>query len=145
MLPCGDRSSYAESFEAADAFARRWLDAPPATRPTAVLAKTDQIAIPLLSALHLRGVSVPADLSVMGYDNVPESGYTVPALTTVDNGIDARCAPSPRPRPSGSGWVRATRCRPPPLRGWWSGRACGRSAEHDCRSCGLTAGDPALF
>ncbi len=92
MLPCGDRSSYAELFEAADAFARRWLDASPDARPTAVLAKTDQIAIPLLSALHLRGVAVPADLSVMGYDNVPESGYTVPALTTVDNGIDARCA-----------------------------------------------------
>ena len=30
------------------------------------------------------GLAVPADLSVVGYDNIPLSGYTLPSLTTVD-------------------------------------------------------------
>lgn len=92
FIQVGDLGSYARYYEASEAFALRWLATPATQRPTAVICKTDQIAITALAALHAAGVSVPGQLSVMGYDNVPESAYTIPALTTVDNAMRARVA-----------------------------------------------------
>lgn len=51
---------------------------------TAVYAANDQMALGLLTALHERGVSVPGDVSVVGYDNTPDSGWYFPPLTTVE-------------------------------------------------------------
>jgi LacI family transcriptional regulator, repressor for deo operon, udp, cdd, tsx, nupC, and nupG len=53
-------------------------------RPTAVLCYNDLTAIGLMAAAHEAGVRVPGGLSVIGYDNIPLSAYTVPPLTTVD-------------------------------------------------------------
>ena len=50
---------------------------------TAVFAANDQIAIGLLSALHQAGRSVPDDISVVGFDNQPETAYLIPPLTTI--------------------------------------------------------------
>ncbi|QGU26374.1 LacI family DNA-binding transcriptional regulator [Microbacterium oryzae] len=50
---------------------------------TAVLAYNDLVAMGLLSALHERGVTVPADVSVVGFDDIPFAPYTTPPLTTV--------------------------------------------------------------
>lgn len=50
---------------------------------TAVVAANDQMALGLLSGLAARGVGVPAQVSVVGFDDIPESAYLVPALTTV--------------------------------------------------------------
>jgi DNA-binding LacI/PurR family transcriptional regulator len=36
-----------------------------------------------LLALHQRGIRVPAEVSVVGFDDVPEAAYTIPPLTTV--------------------------------------------------------------
>ncbi len=52
-------------------------------RPTAVFAANDQMALGLLRALHEAGLRVPEDVSVVGFDDVPESGYFTPPLTTV--------------------------------------------------------------
>ena len=41
------------------------------------------MSIGLLSALRERGIRVPEDVSVVGFDDVPEAGYLYPALTTV--------------------------------------------------------------
>jgi DNA-binding LacI/PurR family transcriptional regulator len=41
------------------------------------------MALGLLSALHQAGVSVPGDISVVGFDDVPEAAYYTPPLTTV--------------------------------------------------------------
>ncbi len=87
-----DLGRFKDSFEYAQAFAHRWLDARETDRPTAVICKTDQIAITALAVFHRLGIRVPEDLSVIGYDNLPESAYTIPALTTVDNAIDQRMA-----------------------------------------------------
>ena len=50
---------------------------------TAILAANDQMAVGTLLALHDRGVSVPDDVSVAGFDDIPESMFLVPPLTTV--------------------------------------------------------------
>ncbi|WP_432876690.1 LacI family DNA-binding transcriptional regulator [Kribbella sp. CA-245084] len=51
---------------------------------TAVFAANDSMAIGLMSALHAKGRDVPGEISVVGFDNMPEAPYLWPALTTVD-------------------------------------------------------------
>jgi DNA-binding LacI/PurR family transcriptional regulator len=50
---------------------------------SAVFAANDYMALGLISALHERGLRVPEDVSVLGFDDVPEAGYFMPSLTTV--------------------------------------------------------------
>jgi DNA-binding LacI/PurR family transcriptional regulator len=50
---------------------------------TAVFAANDQMALGLLRALQERGRKVPQDVSVIGFDDIPESGSFLPPLTTV--------------------------------------------------------------
>lgn len=50
---------------------------------TAVLVANDQMALGLLRRLHEAGREVPRDLSVVGFDDIPESAYFAPPLTTV--------------------------------------------------------------
>ncbi|MFC9504297.1 LacI family DNA-binding transcriptional regulator [Streptomyces sp. NPDC057002] len=56
-----------------------------ARRPevTAVFASNDQMALGLLHALHESGRSVPGEVSVVGYDDIPEAAHLLPPLTTV--------------------------------------------------------------
>lgn len=49
---------------------------------TAVLAFNDLVAMGLLSTLTDRGVSVPEDISIVGFDDIPFARYTMPPLTT---------------------------------------------------------------
>ncbi|MFD9499407.1 substrate-binding domain-containing protein [Streptomyces sp. NPDC060035] len=59
----------------------------PASRPevTAVFASNDHMALGVLRALHEAGRRVPEDVSVIGYDDIPEAPYLEPPLTTVHN------------------------------------------------------------
>lgn len=50
---------------------------------TAVFVANDAMALGLLKALHERGRRVPGELSVVGFDDVPEAAYYWPGLTTV--------------------------------------------------------------
>lgn len=54
-----------------------------ATRPTAILAFSDLLAIGVLRAAAARGIAVPGALSVAGFDDIPEAVVAVPPLTTV--------------------------------------------------------------
>ena len=57
-------------------------DAVIATGATGVLAFNDLVAMGLLSALADRGVHVPDDVSITGFDDIPFAQYTSPPLTT---------------------------------------------------------------
>jgi len=50
---------------------------------SAIFSANDHMAIGLLSALRERGLSIPNEISVVGFDDVPEAGYLYPPLTTV--------------------------------------------------------------
>ena len=52
--------------------------------PTAILAMTDTLALGALQAAAELGVAVPADLSVVGFDDSPVAAHTTPPLTTVE-------------------------------------------------------------
>lgn len=53
-----------------------------ATKATAVLAFNDLVAMGLQSAVQASGCRVPADLSIVGFDDIPFARHTTPPLTT---------------------------------------------------------------
>lgn len=61
---------------------RRMLSAP--ERPTAVIGLFDELALMTMREAQAMGLSVPEDLSVVGFDNVPAAGFSSPGLTTFD-------------------------------------------------------------
>ena len=56
-------------------------------RPTAIFAANDVSAIQTMNVARELGISVPDQLSVVGFDNIPESVLADPALTTIDHAI----------------------------------------------------------
>ena len=67
-----------------DAIERAWLAG---RRPTAVLAMSDAMAIGAIRGLRDRGLSIPADVSVVGFDDIELSQTTDPPLTTIHQPI----------------------------------------------------------
>jgi LacI family transcriptional regulator len=90
LLP-GD--SAAPSFDEGRRRMSELLDLP--TRPTAVFAPTDVMAVGALDAIAGRGLRCPEDMSVVGYNDIPMSRYISPPLTTVElpsEGLGAEAA-----------------------------------------------------
>jgi LacI family transcriptional regulator len=54
---------------------------------TAVIAANDQMAYGARLALHRAGFRVPEDVSLIGFDDLPHSAFTLPPLTTVRQSI----------------------------------------------------------
>jgi len=58
----------------------------------AVFVGNDQMALGVLQVAARRGISIPRELGVVGFDNIPESGYFYPALTTISQDqLDLGC------------------------------------------------------
>lgn len=74
--------------------ARRLLEL--SARPDAILCLNDAIALGALHELSRQGIRIPEDVAVVGFDNVPESAYSNPGLSTIDPDLDdyARAAVS---------------------------------------------------
>ncbi|CAN5760434.1 N/A [soil metagenome] len=53
--------------------------------PTAIVAFNDIVAFGALARLRERGVDVPAQVSIAGFDDIPFAAYAAPAITTVRN------------------------------------------------------------
>ncbi len=62
---------------------QRLLDLPPHERPDAVFAFNDLLAIGAMRACLERGVHIPDDVAIVGFDDVPEGRFHTPSLTTV--------------------------------------------------------------
>lgn len=56
-------------------------------RPTAIFAANDLSAIETVQVAHSLGLVIPGDLSVIGFDNIPESALIDTPLTTIDQSI----------------------------------------------------------
>jgi DNA-binding LacI/PurR family transcriptional regulator len=114
------RSGYAAGLELAARRAREEV--------TAVFVANDQMAVGVIHALHEQGLRVPEDISVVGFDDIPEAEFTIPALTTIRQDFDevgrrgmallvslldsVEVAPSARQRVKPTLIVRASTTRP---------------------------------
>jgi LacI family transcriptional regulator len=74
LVQCG--KSLAEGFQAAE----QLLELRP--RPTAIIGLNDLMAFGALQAAQRRGLRVPAEISIAGFDDLPMSGLLSPALTS---------------------------------------------------------------
>jgi LacI family transcriptional regulator len=63
--------------------ANAFFDLPAEQRPTAIFAGSDYMAYGAISAAEQRGLRVPEDIAIVGFDDNPSSAHMEPALTTV--------------------------------------------------------------
>jgi LacI family transcriptional regulator len=56
--------------------------------PTAIFASNDVMAMGVMDAVRDRGLRVPANISIIGYDDIPQASLVHPALTTVNQPLE---------------------------------------------------------
>lgn len=56
--------------------------------PTAIFACNDAMAMAAMAAIRERGLSIPGEMSVVGFDDIPQASFTSPPLTTVAQPIE---------------------------------------------------------
>ena len=71
------------TFDSGVACAQQLLERPPGSRPTAVFAGNDEMAVGVYQAARRAGFGVPEDLSIVGFDDTPMASRIWPPLTTV--------------------------------------------------------------
>lgn len=89
-----DHATVATTYEAGLALGRALHREHPAA--TAVFATADIVAIGLMEGLHLAQRRVPADVSVVGFDNIDIGRYVTPKLTTVAQDVAAKASAAAR-------------------------------------------------
>lgn len=102
---------------------------------TAIFAANDQMALGVLLARHEARCAVPDDVSVVGFDDIPEAGYLTPPLTTIRQDFDElgrRCVdhllgllgpePSPAEAVAPHLVIRNSSASPPPAKQAATGR-----------------------
>ena len=57
-------------------------------RPEAIICLNDAMALGAMYELQRRGLRIPEDVQVVGFDNVPEGKFSTPALTTIDPHVE---------------------------------------------------------
>ncbi|OEO31830.1 hypothetical protein VW23_014230 [Devosia insulae DS-56] len=75
--------------EAGLACADRLLALPPNERPDGVFSTNDAIALGFIDGLRGSGMTIPQDLSIIGFDNLPASSWTPYQLTSFEQPLDA--------------------------------------------------------
>ena len=69
--------------EAGVEYAQSFLELPPRARPSAVVVGNDAMALGFMRTVLQQGVKIPDEVSVAGFDGIPEGGLYWPGLTTV--------------------------------------------------------------
>lgn len=80
-LPRDHKAEGEYTFESGLAATEKLLNLSP--RPTAIFASNDEMAAAVLYAARMRGISVPDELSIVGFDDTPIASRVWPPLTTV--------------------------------------------------------------
>jgi DNA-binding LacI/PurR family transcriptional regulator len=52
----------------------------------AIFVSNDQMSLGVLQSAHQIGLNIPGDLGIVGFDDIPESSYFIPPLTTIQQG-----------------------------------------------------------
>lgn len=60
-------------------------------RPRGIFVSTDQMALGVLKKLHELRVKIPADIAVIGYDDIPVASIVRPSLTTISQPVQTMC------------------------------------------------------
>ena len=60
--------------------------------PTAIVANSDQMALAVLDVARARGLSVPADMSVISFDDSPVARFSAPPMTAITQPVAAMTA-----------------------------------------------------
>lgn len=77
---------YSKARIVTDEFLSQW------NKPDAIFAANDKMAQGTIAALHAKGLSVPDDISVIGYDDIKENEYADIPLTTIAQPLKEICA-----------------------------------------------------
>ena len=84
-LALTDEATYSGDFsiESGQAVADTWLGQPATSRPTALFFASDAMACGFIGEVQHRGLSVPRDVSVVGFDDIELVAHISPPLTTI--------------------------------------------------------------
>lgn len=87
-IPVADELIYEGTFFQPDGHtgASLLLDLP--NPPTVIFASNDVMAMGAMDAIRNRGLRIPDDVSVVGFDNIPQASLVRPALTTVEQPLE---------------------------------------------------------
>jgi LacI family transcriptional regulator len=87
-LPESKELIFTGTFEQPDGYAgaSAFLDLP--NPPSAILASNDVMAFGVMDAVRNCGLRIPDDISVVGFDDIPQASLTRPALTTVNQPLE---------------------------------------------------------
>jgi LacI family transcriptional regulator len=91
-LPCDESLVFSGDFQVADGFeaASYFMQQP--NPPDAIMAATDNMALGVLNYLEKHDIAVPAQVAVVGFDNLNLSANTRPPLTTIEIPIEQLAA-----------------------------------------------------
>ncbi|MCO4316833.1 LacI family transcriptional regulator [Phyllobacterium sp. 21LDTY02-6] len=101
-------------YQSGEALGRFLLQRAPGVRPTAVATASDQQAIGLIRAATDLGLSVPGDVSIIGFDDIPLANLVTPRLTTIRQPVASIAASAvaimvgDTPMPEGDALMEAT-------------------------------------
>jgi len=83
MRPLGAAVEFDGDFTERAGYAAGMAIAETSPRPTAIFAANDSMAVGALSATTERGIAVPGEITVVGFDDIPIAHYVNPPLTTI--------------------------------------------------------------
>jgi LacI family transcriptional regulator len=89
LRKCGlglDRKLVAQGYNSYDSgveCARKLLQAPASKRPTAIFASNDEMAAGVYRVANKLGLSIPGDISIVGFDDGPLAARLLPSMTTI--------------------------------------------------------------
>ena len=82
-IACSSTLEFDGDFSEAAGYAAAMKILEQSPRPTAIFAANDSMAVGALFALREAGLSVPEDMAIVGFDDIPIARYVTPRLTTV--------------------------------------------------------------